>query len=110
MKFLDPANPARYLMLDSGQLKFTTDNGATFTTMLTPDGMYGEAVVLGSLPGGHNLLFNSSFELTGTVSVPSTAVFTDNTGTPGWKAANRTTAPDNITESTTLTATTLSYA
>jgi hypothetical protein len=108
-KFFDQANPNRYLVIDSGQFKFTLDGGATFTTGATPDGFYGDAVKLGSLPGGHNLIRNSSFELYGYVAVASTAIFTSDVSTPGWKAANRTTAPDNVTESTALTVTTLAY-
>ena len=104
----DPADNNRYVILSAGELKFTTDGGSNFTTAVTPDGIYADAVRFGALPGGHNLSVNSSFELKSFTS-SATATFTDNTGTPGWKAANRFTSPDNITESTSLSATSLSY-
>jgi hypothetical protein len=98
LKIKDPSNTARYVVLDGGQLKFTTDNGATFSSALTPDGLNATAITFGNAAGGHNLVSNSSFELAAFVAAGSTALFTDNSGTPGWKAANRTTAPVNTTE------------
>jgi len=88
----------RYVLLDGGALKFTQDDGGSFETAINADGINASAVRFGSAAGGHNLILNSSFELAGFVAAPSTAVFTDNAGTPGWKAANRTTAPVNTTE------------
>ena len=94
------AGTSRYVILDGGQLKFTTDDGATYASAVTPDGVNASAVTFGSAAGGHNLAINSSFELAAFVAASSTAMFTDNSGTPAWKAANRTTAPVNTTEGT----------
>lgn len=98
VKFVDPNNPSNYLFIDAGVLKFTTDAGVTFPTAISPAGVNATAITFGESAGGHNLVSNSSFELAGFVAQPSSAVFTDNSGTPGWKAANRTTAPVNTTE------------
>jgi hypothetical protein len=108
-KFVDEADPNRYLFIDSGVLKFTEDGGASFSTAMDPDGIYAEAIRLGSLAGGHNLIKNSGFESVSFVAASSTAVFTNTGGTPGWKAANRTTSPDNVTEGNALTVTTTSF-
>ena len=88
----------RYVILDGGQLKFTADDGVTYESAVTADGINASAIRFGTASGGHNLVTNSSFELAAFGPVGSTAVFTDNSGTPGWKAANRTTAPMNMTE------------
>jgi chitodextrinase len=86
----------QYMLLDAGILKF--NDGSGDQTAITPEGINASAITFGSSQGGHNLALNSSFELAGFVTAPSSAVFTDNSGTPGWKAANRTTAPVNTTE------------
>ena len=58
-----------------------TDAGLTVylsgvpTSAITPDGINATAVNFGSLPGGHNLLQNSSFELADFASAPSTATW-----------------------------------
>lgn len=110
MKFIDPNTPSNYLIIDAGQIKFTTDNGASFSTAITPEGINASAITFGQAEGGHNLLLNSSFELSGIVSAPGTAIFTDNSGTPGWKAANRTTALVNLSENAAdLTITAVAY-
>ena len=96
-----------YANLDDGYLRFYKDGG--LTAEIGPDGLWADSVKLGALPGGHNVIPNSSFEMAAFGTGTSSVVFTDSTGTPGWKAANRTTAPDNMTESTTLTPTTMAY-
>lgn len=101
IKIIDPADPQRYLLLDAGQLKFTTDDGATFPTAITPEGVNASAINFGSAPGGHNLILNSSFELADFVSAPFSFVFTDFNQ---WAAANRTVAPDNIADGGAVTA------
>lgn len=106
LKIIDPANVARYVLLDAGQVKFTTDAGATFPAAITPEGINATAVNFGALPGGHNLVLNSSFELADFVAAVSAVTYTD---TVGWAAGNRTVAPDNVTEGTSLSITTAGY-
>lgn len=106
LKIVDPTDPARYVLFDSGELKFTTDDGSTFPTAVTPEGINASAINFGAAPGGHNLILNSSFELADFVAVGSTFTFTDTTN---WTAGNRT-STDNITEGTALTGTALGYA
>lgn len=108
IKIVDPANQGRYLLIDSGSLNFTNDNGQfVFTAAITPEGINASAINFGSIPGGHNLVLNSSFELADFVAAPSTFEFTDNTD---WAAGARVTALDNITEgATALTATSVGF-
>lgn len=101
LKVVDPLDPARYLLLDSGQMKFTQDGGATFPTAITPEGINASAISFGNAPGGHNLILNSSFELADFVAAPSVVTFTDFNM---WAAANRTVAPDNIADGGAITA------
>lgn len=111
LKVWDATNTSRYILVDGAAIKFTDDNGVSFTTAISADGINASAIILGSLAGGANVIHNSSFEMIGLVAGGATAVFTDNSGTPGWKAANRVTALDNMTEAATnLAATTLTYA
>ena len=42
---------------------------------ITPDGINASAVQFGTLPGGHNLLLNSGFELADFAAAPATAVW-----------------------------------
>jgi len=100
MKFIDPTNPSRYLFIQAGEIKFTTDNGVNFPAGFTPEGIDAGAIRFGESQGGHNLLLNSSFELSGLVAAPSTAVFTDNdvSPVPGWHANHRTSALVNLSE------------
>lgn len=106
LKIIDPSDASRYLLIDAGEIRFTTDDGATFPTAITPEGINASAIKFGSAPGGHNVVLNSSFELTGFVSAPFTFTFTDTTN---WAAANRVTALANITEGTDLSMTTPGY-
>jgi hypothetical protein len=101
LKVIDPLDSQRYLLLDSGQIKFTQDAGATFPTAITPEGINASAISFGNAPGGHNLILNSSFELADFVSAPFSFVFTDFNQ---WAAANRTVAPDNIADGGAVTA------
>lgn len=103
LKIVDPLDTSRYLLLASGEVRFTTDDGATFPLAITPEGINASAINFGSMPGGHNLVLNSSFELSGFAVAASTNVFTDATK---WAAANRITAPANTSEGTSLTMTT----
>jgi hypothetical protein len=43
---------------------------------LTPDGLNASALTFGSLPGGHNVILNSSFELSDFAAEPSQATWT----------------------------------
>lgn len=88
---------ARYMLLDTTGIIF--DDGTGARSAMTADGIDATAITFGTSAGGHNLIPNSSFELAGFLTAaPTTAVFTDNVGTPGWKAANRTIAIVNTTE------------
>lgn len=105
MKIVDSSDPSRYVLFDAGELKFTEDDGATFPTAVTPEGINASAINFGAAPGGHNLVLNSSYELADFVAAGSTFTFTDTTN---WTAGNRT-STDNITEGTALTMTTAGY-
>lgn len=81
-----------------------TDAGITVyldgvaTSAITPDGINATAVNFGALPGGHNLLQNSSFELADFAAAASTAtwdVSADWTGTV-LATTNVTTSAENI--------------
>jgi hypothetical protein len=98
---------ADYAVLDDAYLRFY--KGGALTAEMSPDGIVADSIRLGALPGGHNVILNSSFEMAAFVTGTSSVTFTDNTGTPGWKAGNRTTSPDNVTEGSTLTPTTAAY-
>jgi hypothetical protein len=77
-------------------LAFTTNDGEDgFPNAITPDGINATSINFGSAPGGHNLVLNSSFELSDFIAAPSTFIFTDFNN---WAAANRTVSPDNITD------------
>ena len=113
LKIVDPTDPARYLLISSGEVRFTTDDGATFPLAITPEGINASAINLGALPGGHNLVLNSSFELAAFATAPSAFVFTSATE---WLAApsgspprGRVTALDNISEGADLTMTTAGW-
>jgi hypothetical protein len=100
-------NQADYGVFDDGYLRFYK-NGVMLAEM-GPDGILADSIRLGALPGGHNVVLNSSFEMAAFIQGTASIVFTDSTTSPGWKAANRVTSPDNVTEGTTLTPTTMSY-
>jgi hypothetical protein len=108
MKITDPADPSRYVLLNAGALAFTSNDGADgFPNAITPDGINATSITFGAAPGGHNLVMNSSFELGDFQPAPSTFTFTDfNT----WAAANRVTAPDNITDGGAVTALSMTSA
>lgn len=106
LKIVDPVDPSRFLLVEAGEVRFTTDDGATFPLAITPEGINASAINFGSMPGGHNLVLNSSFELAGFVAAGSTYTFTDATQ---WAAANRVTAPANINEGAALVMTTPGY-
>lgn len=111
LKIIDPADANRYVLLDAGELKFTTDAGATFPTAVTPEGINASAINFGAAPGGHNLILNSSFELADYVAASSSITFTDATK---WTAAvgsgdGRITALENIVEGASLTIQTATF-
>ncbi len=101
------ADPADYALFDDAFLRFY--KAGVLTAEMSPDGIVADSIRLGVLSGGHNVVLNSSFEMAAFTTGSNSVVFTDATGTPGWKAANRTTAPVNMTESTTLTPTSLAF-
>ena len=63
----------RWVEIASGSIRMTTNGGAaaggTYDVAITPDGIDATAIRRGVAPGGHNLIRNSSFELSGTVAV-----------------------------------------
>lgn len=66
---------------------------------ITPDGVNASALTFGKLPGGHNLILNSSFELADFGSAPTVVSWTvsaDWTGT-AVSTANLTTGADSLT-------------
>lgn len=114
MRFRDASNENRQLIVESAEIRFTSDGGATDEAAFTPDGLNASAIRFGAAGGGHNLIFNSSYELADFVAASTLRVFTDNTTSggsdPAWHANFRTTSPDNLTEgATSLTAATLAF-
>lgn len=103
LKIIDPADPSRYIWLDSGQLKLVV--GGSTLSAITPDGIDASQITFGKLSGGTNLVRNSSFELSGFVVAPSSITFTNDTDPTAWKSANWNSAPTaniNVTAITEL--------
>jgi len=98
-----------YAHFDDAYLRFYKTGNPNAVAEIGPEGVVADSIRLGVLSGGHNVILNSSFEGAAFTTGTSFVVFTDATATPGWKAANRTTTPDNMTEGTTLTPTTVSF-
>lgn len=71
MVWKDPANLNRQMRFLDGVLEFSKDGGATWTTAMNADGVIANAILLGKMPGGQNLLPNSSFEVSGFISAGS---------------------------------------
>jgi hypothetical protein len=71
---IDPTDPLKAMRWWQGRLEFTTDydsadpNSSTWSTAITADGITADAILLGSLMGGHNAIPNSGFELSGWVT------------------------------------------
>jgi hypothetical protein len=102
------ADPSNYCVIDDAYIRFY--KASILTAEMGPDGVKADSLRLGVLAGGHNLIPNSSFELGAFITGAASAVFTNNSGTPGWKAANRFTSPDNMSENANdLTVTALSF-
>lgn len=94
-----------YLHLDGGQLVLYLDGAAT--TAITPDGVNASAINFGVAAGGHNLVFNSSFELSDfiatTVDVIGSGGDTFAGGVGGWvlvTSTNVTTGASTVTITT----------
>ena len=97
------ANAKRFIRLTAGSLRLYTDGTESGSVAaITPDGIDASRLTFGSSPGGHNLVKNSSFELTADTGNPSASDLHTDTGR--WNATYRTSI-DNITESTSLTVT-----
>jgi hypothetical protein len=63
---VDPNDPARAMRWQGGRLEFTetfTDTVPIWTTALSGEGIVADTILLGSQPGGHNMVKNSGFEL-----------------------------------------------
>ena len=103
------ATQSDWLQMTAGALRMF--KGGVETVTITPDGITAQSLKSGTLDGGHNVVRNSSFELSSYVTAPTTYTFTD---TGQWAAANgtrgRVTAVDNIAEGTDLHMTTATYA
>lgn len=69
----DDLSSATYVHLTDAGLSVYL-NGV-LQTAITPDGINASAITFGRLPGGHNLLLNSSFELADFAPAPSTKVW-----------------------------------
>ena len=76
-------------------------DGVHSVAAITPDGIDASRITFGSAPGGHNLIRNSSFELSADTGGNSSLTHTDTTY---WNATYHTSI-DNITEGTTLAVT-----
>jgi len=63
MYWQDPTNTNRRMRFLDGVLEFSNDGGATWTTAINADGILANSLLIGHIPGGHNLIPNSSFEL-----------------------------------------------
>lgn len=85
-------NHTDYLHMDAGSLSLV--KGDVTQVAITPDGIDATAISFGTAPGGHNLVFNSSFELNGATAAPST--ITD-TAAADW-SGSRVGSLDNLTE------------
>jgi len=102
MRFYDTANPGHYLLINAGKILFTETGDTGEYAAFTAQGIDAGAIRFGEAQGGHNLLLNSSFELSDFVAADSLAVFTDNTtggaSDPAWHANFRLAAIVNLTE------------
>lgn len=91
-----------YIRLFDGGLSVFLDG--VETAAITPEGVNASALIFGSLPGGHNVVLNSGFELAAFGTGATQAVWdvtSDFTGTEVSKS--------NVTVSNGLSATSLSY-
>lgn len=86
------ADHTSYLKLTGGALSIVKQGVAT--TGITTDGISATAITFGTAPGGHNLVFNSSFELNAFSSTQATIV---DTVAADW-SGNRVGSVDNLTE------------
>lgn len=78
----DNADSSDYVRLYDGGLSVFVDG--VETVALNQDGLNASILSFGSLPGGHNIILNSSFELSGFAAVPTVVTWTlsaDWTGT-----------------------------
>lgn len=83
-----------YLKLTAAAISMVR-SGVTYG-QITPDGIDATAIRLGTSPGGHNLIVNSSFELQ---QVGVTATLITDTAAADW-SGNRVGSLDNMTENT----------
>lgn len=78
----DDLSGATYIKLTDAGLSVYRDG--VLVSAITPDGINASAVTFGTLPGGHNIVLNSSFELADFAAAPTTKtwdVTADFTGT-----------------------------
>lgn len=64
----DTANTLRQMRLLNGTMSFSGDGGVTWTTAIDAFGVRADAILLGTMPGGHNAMPNASYELAAFVS------------------------------------------
>jgi len=76
---VDPDDPDNAMRWREGRLEFTnnhTGDPVIWTTAMSAEGIVADTILLGSQPGGHNMVKNSGFELA-PLSAPASAVWTD---------------------------------
>ena len=78
----DESNPLAKIRLVNGELQFANENDATgqpmWRTAISADGIWADAIRIGTAPGGHNRVPNSGFELAA-FQTPLTNVWTSTT-------------------------------
>lgn len=96
-------DPTDYVRLYDGGLTVYVDGVAT--TAINDSGINASALGFGSLPGGHNVILNSSFELSDFAAAPTTVTWT---AAADWSSTN--VSKTNLTEGAgALTMTAASY-
>ena len=63
MVWYDPSNLARRVRWKDGILEFTNNGGVSWDSAITAEGVIADSILVGRMPGGHNMIPNSSFEL-----------------------------------------------
>lgn len=79
----DPNNTDLQMFFVDGVLKFSQDGGTSWGTAIDANGIHADAITLGTAPGGHNAIPNSSFELSAFATLFS-VLWTDATDWGGY--------------------------
>lgn len=96
----DPTNTARRVTLESGAIRLWDGVAENAVTAITPDGIDAGKITFGESTGGHNLIPNSSFELSSNVGVADQETHTTWTSLP---AGGAVTSNDSCTATTSIT-------